>query len=150
MLFRSPAHRPGPYGYLLDNGHLFYCGKIEDGVKRFPAWERFKAGVVLEVDWNGKTVWEVRHPDHHHDARKLRNGNVILLCLRPLPTELHARVKGGLPGTEVDGTIYADFLLEVTTSGLEHTARGSACSPPRRGGRRGPRCDDSPRTPATG
>jgi hypothetical protein len=110
-------HRPGPYGYLLDDGRLFYNGKIEDGVKRFPAWERFKAGAALEVDWTGKVVWEVRHPDHHHDARKLRNGNVVLLCLRPLPPALQSRVKGGLPGTEADGTMYADYLVEVTTSG---------------------------------
>ncbi|MGH7751989.1 MAG: aryl-sulfate sulfotransferase, partial [Gemmatimonadales bacterium] len=110
-------HRPGAYGYLLDSGRLFYSGKVEDGVNRFPAWERFKAGAALEVDWNGKVAWEVRHPDHHHDARKLRNGNVILLCLRPVPRELRARIKGGLPGGEVDSTIHADYLLEVTTRG---------------------------------
>jgi outer membrane protein assembly factor BamB len=110
-------HRPGAYGYLLDNGHLFYSGKVEDGVKRFTAWERFKAGAALEVDWQGKVVWEVRHPDHHHDARKLRNGNVILLCLRPLPPMLPGRVRGGVPGTEIDGTMYADYLVEVTTRG---------------------------------
>ena len=111
------AHRPGAYGYLLDNGHLFYSGKVEDGVKRFAAWERFKAGTALEVDWQGKVVWEIRHPDHHHDARKLRNGNVILLCLRALPPMLPGRVRGGLPGTEIDGTMYADYLVEVTTRG---------------------------------
>src|SRR6266850_218547 len=45
-------------------------------------------------------------------------GNVILLCLRPLPAALAARVKGGLAGSEAPGgTIYADYLLEVTTDG---------------------------------
>ena len=34
--WRMP-HRPGAYGYLLDNGHLFYSGKVEDGVQRFAA-----------------------------------------------------------------------------------------------------------------
>ena len=110
-------HRPGLYGYLLDDGHLFYSGKVMKDLERFEAWARFKAGAALETDWHGNILWEVNHPDHHHDARKLRNGNVILLCLRPLPGELHARVKGGLAGSEVGGIIYADYLLEVTTRG---------------------------------
>jgi len=57
-----------------------------------------KGGAVLEVDWHGRTLWELRHPDHHHDARRLRNGNVILLCLRPLPPEIAGRVRGVYPG----------------------------------------------------
>ena len=77
-------YRPGLYGYLLDNGHLFYGGKVMEDLDRFEAWPRFKAGAALEVDWQGRVVWEVRHPDHHHDARKLRNGNVLLLCLRAI------------------------------------------------------------------
>jgi outer membrane protein assembly factor BamB len=113
----SLPHRPGLYGHLLDNGHLFYSGKVSGGAPRFEAWERFKAGAALEVDGNGKIVWEVRHPDHHHDARKLGNGNVILLCARPIPRELHARVQGGLVGSEVGGMIYGDYLVELTTTG---------------------------------
>jgi hypothetical protein len=76
-----------------------------------------QAGVALEVDWHGRVLWEVRHPDHHHDARRLRNGNVILLCLRPLPAEIAARIEGGLPGSEAKGQIFADYLVEMTTSG---------------------------------
>jgi hypothetical protein len=93
-------YRPGLYGHLLPNGHLLYGGKIMEDLERFEAWPRFKGGAVLEVDWNGRVLWEVRHPDHHHDARRLRNGNVLLLCLCPLPAELGGRVQGGLPGTE--------------------------------------------------
>ncbi|HXC29939.1 MAG TPA: hypothetical protein VNV38_18430 [Stellaceae bacterium] len=47
-------HRPGLYGYLLDNGHLFYGGKVMTELDRFEAWPRFKAGAALEVDWNGR------------------------------------------------------------------------------------------------
>jgi hypothetical protein len=110
-------YRPGLYGHLLPNGHLFYGGKVMEDLDRFEAWARFKAGAALEVDWRGRVVWEVRHPDHHHDARLLRNGNVLLLCLCPLPAEIARRVQGGLPGTEANGVIYADYLLELTTSG---------------------------------
>jgi hypothetical protein len=114
--WRMP-YRPGLYGYLLDNGHLFYSGKVMADLERFEAWPRFKGGAVVEVDWRGRTVWEIRHPDHHHDARKLRNGNVLLLCLRALPADLAGRVRGGLAGTEAEGLIYADYLLEMTTRG---------------------------------
>src|SRR5207247_883266 len=81
-------HRPGLYGHLLDNGHLFYGGKIMEDLERFEAWPRFKAGAVLEADWNGRALWEVRHKDHHTDARQLKRGNVLLLCLRPLSAEI--------------------------------------------------------------
>src|SRR5436305_8287945 len=101
--------RPGLYASRLDNGHLFYGGKIMEDLDRFEAWARFKGGAALEVDWQGRVVWEVRHPDHHHDARKLKNGNVLLLCLRPLPSDIARRVQAGLPGSEAEGgVIYAD------------------------------------------
>ena len=110
-------YRPGLYGYLLDNGHLLYGGKVMDDLGRFEAWPRVKGGAVLEVDWSGCVVWEVRHPDHHHDARRLRNGNVVLLCTRPLPAELIGRIEGGLHGTEIGGTMYGDYIVEMTTNG---------------------------------
>jgi hypothetical protein len=110
-------HRPGLYGHLLDNGHLFYGGKIMEDFDRFEAWRRFKGGAVMEVDWRGQILWELRHPDHHHDARKLKNGNVLLLCLRPLSADIARRVEGGMPGTEAGAGIYADYLVELTTSG---------------------------------
>jgi hypothetical protein len=55
---------PGMSGYLTERGKMFYNGRTpeENFLTRFP----FKAGVVLEADWNGKVLWEVRHPDHHH------------------------------------------------------------------------------------
>ncbi len=113
----SMPYRPGLYGYLLDNGNLFYGGKVMDDLGRFEAWPRFKAGAALEADWQGRVLWEVRHPDHHHDARKLRNGNVLLLCLKPLAADFARQVLGGLPGTEADGLIYADYVVEMTTAG---------------------------------
>ena len=67
---------PGLSGYLTERGTLFYNGRTseESFLSRFP----FKGGVVLEADWNGKVLWEVRHPDHHHHGILLRNGNVLI------------------------------------------------------------------------
>ena len=40
-----------------------------------------------------------------------------LLCLNPLPVALAANVKGGMSGTEHNGEMYADYLVEMTTRG---------------------------------
>ena len=108
---------PGNYGYLTESGTLFYNGKITEDSNRFIIRQPWKGGAVLEADWNGRVLWEVRHPDHHHDGIRLRNGNVLLLCLSPLPKDLVPKIRGGMPGTEHEGEMYADYLVEMTTDG---------------------------------
>ena len=56
-------------------------------------------------------------PEHHHDGRLLRNGNVLLLCAMALPADVAAQVKGGISGTEDNGTIYGDYIVEMTMRG---------------------------------
>jgi arylsulfotransferase ASST len=108
---------PGNYGYLTDRGSLFYNGKTTEDSERFISHQPWKGGVALEAGWNGRVLWEVRHPDHHHDGIGLRNGNILLLCLAQLPNEIVPKVKGGMPGTEHKGEMYADYLVEITTDG---------------------------------
>jgi hypothetical protein len=118
---------PGMSGYLTERGTLFYNGRTpeESFLSRFP----FKAGVVLEADWNGKVLWEVRHPDHHHYGILLRNGNVLVHCMGQVPDNIARRVSGGMvEGTMQSGAyaprphsdadkMYSDYLAEVTRSG---------------------------------
>jgi hypothetical protein len=108
---------PGEYGYLTERGTLFYNGKIIEDSVRFISRQPWKGGAVLEADWNGRVLWEVRQPDHHHDGIRLRNGNVLLICLAQLPQDLVPKVKGGMPGTEHNGEMYTDYLVEMTTVG---------------------------------
>jgi outer membrane protein assembly factor BamB len=108
---------PGNYGYLTERGTLFYNGKVIEDSDRFISRQPWKGGAALEVDWNGRVLWEVRHPDHHHDGIRLRNGNVLLLCLAQLPANLVAKVKGGMPSTEHNGKMHGDYLVEITTGG---------------------------------
>jgi hypothetical protein len=110
-------YAPGMYGYLTDRGTLFFNGNLPTG--RFPGRlaGALAGGVVLEADWSGKVLWELRYPDHHHDGRLLPNGNVLLLCSTELPDDIASQVTGGLPGTEINGTMYADYLIEMTTAG---------------------------------
>ena len=107
---------PPGYGYLTDRGTLFYNGKIpnESRVGRAP----YMCGVALEMDWKGKVLWEVRHPEHTHDGIRLKNGNVLLICKQPLPQDVVARVSGGRAGTEYDnGKMIGDYLVEMTIDG---------------------------------
>lgn len=107
----------GNYGYLTDRGTLFYNGRVPEESDRYINSQPWKGGVALEADWNGNILWEVRHPDHKHDGRRLRNGNVMLMCITQLPAEIAERVRGGLPGTEHHGEMYGDYLVEMTTDG---------------------------------
>jgi hypothetical protein len=109
-------YSPGLHGYLTQRGTLFYNGKIpnETHLGKSP----FMGGSAMEVDWNGKVLWEVKHPEHHHDGILLRNGNVMLICARELAPEIARRVRGGRAGSEYEGgRMNADYLLEVTTDG---------------------------------
>src|SRR5205085_27173 len=45
------------------------------------------------------------------------NGNVLLLAADAIPPDLVRRVRGGRPGTEVEGRMYAGTLVEMTTDG---------------------------------
>ena len=109
---------PGLYGYLLPNGNLFYLGKTpaEPGAY-FPTWPIFKGGVMSEVDWHGNVVWEHRDSAHHHDARRTEGGGAIYLTLELVPPEVQAKVQGGLPGSEHEGRMWADRIVEVDAEG---------------------------------
>ena len=110
-------YAPGNYGYLTERGTLFYNGKTVEDSARFISKQPWKSGAALEADWNGRMLWEVRHPDHHHDGIRLRNGNVLLLCLDRLPAEIVPKIKGGIVGTEHNSEMYGDYLVEITTAG---------------------------------
>jgi len=118
----TPVHTwqmpyPAQYGCLTERGTLFYNGKTPGKPHSFVSDKPYKIGAVLEADWNGRVLWEVRHADHHHDGIWLQNGNVMLLSLTKLPRELASKIQGGMPGTEHNGDMYGDRLVEMTTDG---------------------------------
>jgi Arylsulfotransferase (ASST) len=108
---------PAGHAYLTERGTLVYNGKVLSEGCGFLGRSPWKCGVLLEMDWHGRLLWEIRHPDHHHDGLRLRNGNVLLVCLARIPDELACRVQGGRPDTEDQGSMYADYLVEMTTAG---------------------------------
>src|SRR5439155_16505580 len=108
---------PAQYGCLTERGTLLYNGKIPGAPNSFISDKPYKIGAVIEVDWNGRVIWEVQHPDHHHDGIRLRDGNVLLLCLVKLPRDFASIVKGGMAGSEYNVDIEGDYLVVMTTDG---------------------------------
>ena len=107
---------PPGYGYLTERGTLFYNGKIPNA--SYIGRAAYMCGAALEMDWKGKVLWEVRNPEHTHDGIRLKNGNVLLICKRPLPEDIVPKVTGGRPGTEYDhGKMIGDYLVEMTIDG---------------------------------
>jgi Arylsulfotransferase (ASST) len=109
-------YSPGLTAYLTDRGTLFLNGHVPSTSNLGQKY--YRGGAAMEVNWNGRVLWEVNHPDHHHDGIRLRNGNVLLICMKPLQAEIVRKVRGGRPGSEYDnGKMDSDYLVEMTTDG---------------------------------
>ena len=100
------------FNYLLPNGNLFACEKFDEGPPLLG-----KGGRMCEYDWEGNKVWEHVDQDQHHDARRLSNGNTVYIAWHELTSGEAQSVKGGLPGTEMEGKIYGDVIREVDHNG---------------------------------
>lgn len=107
------AHPPGNDGVLLPNGNLLYAGMHPDGQLEFGG----RGGELLELDWDGNVIWKYEDPYMHHDFHRLPNGNTMTLRWVPIPDDITARVKGGVPGTEREGVMWADSFREITPEG---------------------------------
>jgi hypothetical protein len=98
----------------LDNGNLFIM--VTRASQDAPPFV-FKGGTIMELDWDGNEVWRFDDPDQHHDAKLLPNGNLLLLRTERLPDAFASSVPGGLPGTEGEHGMWADWAVETTLDG---------------------------------
>ena len=112
--WRNHPHNPGGYAYLLKNGNLLWAGRTKEGYLPHTGG---KGGLLRELDWDGKIVWEHRDDNQHHDFRRLDNGNTIYIGWEKMRPENIKRVAGGVPGSEKDGMIYGDYVREIDLSG---------------------------------
>jgi len=105
---------PGLHGVLLENGNLLYAGRVNDSpLANFEGG----GGALLEVDWDGNPVWKYEDKYMHHTFYRMKNGNTMIVKWVPVPDNIAAKVKGGLPGTELEGVMWADAFQEVTVEG---------------------------------
>ena len=72
---------------------------------------------LVEVDWQGNVVWKHEDLYMHHDFCRLENGNTVLNRYAKVPSEIASRVKGGIPGTELEDGRWGAGFQEVTPDG---------------------------------
>lgn len=100
---------PGLNYKLLPNGNLMWMGRGPGAIKQLNAG----ASELIEVDWDGNEVWRYDDPMLNHDFEIQKNGNIILLRFELIPKEIQEKIKGGVPGTEIDGRMYGVQLREI-------------------------------------
>jgi arylsulfotransferase ASST len=108
-----PAGLKAFYATGLENGNLL--AQCVDGTEAGGA-AGGRASAVLELDWDGRVVWDYRNARLHHDHQRRAKGNTILIAAEPLDKETASRFAHGDPGTS-DGSILSESLIEVTPSG---------------------------------
>ncbi len=107
------AYAPGAWLYLLDNGNLLRCARVEEDT-------RFHGGgiggLLQELDWDGNVEWEYKLATNelmlHHEIDPLPNGNILLIAW-----EYHSREEAILHGRDeafaVAEGLWTDVVLEL-------------------------------------
>jgi hypothetical protein len=96
---------------LKKNGNLVISNVITDNLNKYPGGG--KSGCISELNWNGKVIWEYHNELIHHDFEIMPNGNIAALMYERMPKDLAAKVKGGIPGSECDGDMWSDAIIEI-------------------------------------
>ena len=116
---------PGLYAELLPNGNLLRAARDRNP----PCAISGVGGLIQELDWDGKAVWEytMNDDDHiqHHAFDRMPNGNTLILGWERISKE-DFLAKGRKPGTfpevvefkKVDhDAFWPDFVREVNPAG---------------------------------
>jgi hypothetical protein len=116
------APYPTWYARLMPDGHLVAALRCSKPTPGRPGYENYHmggaSGLLIELDWDSKIVFEHFDPNMHHDFRKLPNGNYIYIGWEKVPPDLAKKVRGGQKGTEhKDGTMFGDYFREIDSSG---------------------------------
>lgn len=99
------------YSILNKNGNLFVELIIPGMNSNFPAGGR--TGLIQELDWDGNVLWEYKNDKLHHDFDILPNGNIVAIVWEPLTKNIASQIKGGVSGTEFNGDMWSDGIIEI-------------------------------------
>ncbi len=118
--------KPGLHSELLPNGNLLIAINAEQKEVAFGG----VGGIIQELDWNSKVVWEYRllskDQVQHHTFHRMPNGNTLILGWER-KTKEEALAKGRDPKTIPDKPVkyygvdhfdfWSDFVVEVDRQG---------------------------------
>ncbi|MBI2022505.1 aryl-sulfate sulfotransferase, partial [Candidatus Daviesbacteria bacterium] len=107
-------HQP-LYAILQKNGNLLVA--IEDPVFDPKLPPGGNTGIIQELSWDSKVLWEYKNRMLHHDIVPLENGNVLVALWEKTPDAIAASVQGGVLGTELNGAIFSDEIAEINRQG---------------------------------
>ena len=81
---------------------------------------------MCEYDWDGNLVSEHVDDHQHHDARRLSDGGIVYIAWQLFSETEAKQVRGGLPGTELDGKIYGEVIREADYRGQSLMVKSTA------------------------
>ncbi|MGW4243516.1 aryl-sulfate sulfotransferase [Nocardia sp. NPDC004722] len=110
-------HRPGRHARLLPDGSLAYNGATLAAGVLFPMWRKYSGGSLGKYAPDGTLLAEHRDDLQHHDAHHYDDGRILYTAVEPLTGAAAARIRGGVPGSEADGVVWADVIREVAADG---------------------------------
>jgi hypothetical protein len=107
------SYGPGASVYLLENGHLLRCTRVDDN-PRF--WGGGIGGRILELDWDGQVVWTYVLSDgehsQHHDIDPMPDGNILVISWEYLSRE-EALARGRDADLAAEEGLWPDAIFEI-------------------------------------
>jgi Arylsulfotransferase (ASST) len=110
----TTKYLPGGDGRLLPNGNLLRLNKTLKEPLHFLG---SVSSELVEIDWEGNIVWKHEDPYMHHDFFRFKNGNTLLNRHVLVPRDMVPKIKGGIPGTELQEGMWDNGFQEITPDG---------------------------------
>lgn len=120
-LYGKPVHVwktafPPFYTTLKKNGNIVVASINPSDMRKSHTG---KTGLIQEIDWHGKIIWEYKNNFMHHDFEVLPNGHIVISKAERLPREIAQKIKGGVPESELEGDVWTDIIIEINQKGEE-------------------------------
>ena len=70
-------------------------------------------GIIERLRWDSRVEWSFEDPFINHDFAELPDGTIAVIRTSNLPASIGSRIVGGVPGSELDGRMWGDQIVEI-------------------------------------